>query len=325
MKNYYILALFLTFCQFTMAQNDWTSCSASAGLLNGATTNIGMADNTPAASFSTAPSPTSAIPNTEFLIINENSIAPDSLGGQIIATSLDGVVNPTALGLMVGDTFTVTAISYDIDQIKNSVQGILNNSVPFIGTCCSVLDGAAPFPGICDSLIAAGINDSSDVNNVGDLLTFLRVFNGGENSSLRGLKLIMAGINGQIGTLSAVGCTNGVTEMCYAMDSIYTNQDHYVVSTTTSVHQVIGNSALQLSVNPNPFNDILSVNIMTKYAGMHEILLVDASGKIVLHTQKDMPEGEQGIQLNLETLYSGIYFLQLNNQQTSVTQKIVKR
>lgn len=325
MKNFYFLTLLLALSQLVFAQNGWTSCSSTAGLLNGTTTNIGLADNTPAASFTTAPAPTSAIPNTEFLIIKENSLAPDSLGGQIIATSMDGVVNPTTLGLMMGDTFTVTAISYDIDQIKNAVQGILFNSVLFLGPCCGVLDQAAPFPGICDSLIAAGINDSSDVNNVGDLLTFLRVFNGGENSSLRGLKLIMEGINGQIGTLSGVGCTNGVSEMCYAMDSIPSNQDHYVVSAATSVHQVVGNEALQLSVSPNPFNGILSLNIMTQFSGIHDIRLMDASGRIVHQTFKDIPEGEQGIQLDLESLNSGIYFLQLNNQNTSVTQKIVKR
>ena len=150
-------------------------------------------------------------------------------------------------------------------------------------------------------------------------------FNGGGKSSQRGLKLILVGINDQLGLLSLTGCPNGVTELCYAMDSIPSNQDHYVVSTTTSVHQVVGNEALKLSVSPNPFSSILSLNIMTQFSGIHDIRLMDASGRIVFQTNKDLPEGEQGIQLDLESLYSGIYFLQLNNQNTSVTQKIVKR
>ena len=159
------LACLLTSINVSGQNPGWTTCSATSGTLDGSTSNILISDTLAAATFVVSPSPTSTIPQTEFLIIKKNSLASDSLGGVIISTSTTGAVSPQDIGLMVGDTFSVVPFSYEILQIKLAVRGILFDDVNIFLSCCSALDIAAPFPGICDSLNAAGISDSSDINN----------------------------------------------------------------------------------------------------------------------------------------------------------------
>lgn len=322
-----LLLLFL--CAFAgpnlMAQNGWATCGTTAGALNGNTTNATLNDTILPAVFSTSPSPTSTIPQTEFLVILQDSLAADSLGWAIISTSADGAVSPADLGLSVGDTFSIVSFSYDIQQIKDAVDGILNNSVPFLGTCCSILDGAAPIPGICDSLINAGITGANDVNNVDDLLNFLGAFGSGGSSSLRGLNAVLVGINDQIGTLSAVGCTNSVNEICYATDSIEANQDHYAVASinTNNMH-IEGAAGLKLAMAPNPFDQQINVFVQTEKAGTHSIRVFDTRGKVVYSNQQYLNK-EQSIQLHLGGLAAGMYYLQIGDNAHTATQKIIKR
>lgn len=307
------------------AQNGWTTCGATAGTLSGNTSSVFEMDTTPAAVFVNTPGPISTVPTTEFVVILQDSMASDTLGNAIIATSIDGRVSPASLGLSAGDTFYIASFSYDIQQIKLAVEGILKNSVPFFGTCCSILDSQAPFPGICDSLNAAGINDSSDVNNINDLLVFLSAFNGGGSVSLRGLNAVLVGINAQIGTLSNLGCTNGVGEICYAADSSETSHERYAVTTATSLFELEDASSLQVAVQPNPFVDYISTGILAEQSGSHTIRVLDATGRTVYQTIKELNSGAQTIGLNLGNLPAGLYYLQVMDHKNVATQKIIKR
>ena len=308
-----------------IAQNGWATCGSTAGLLNGNTADATLNDTLAAAVFFSSPTPTSAIPQTEFLIILQDSLASDSLGWAIIETSIDGAVSPAALGLSVGDTFSVVSFSYDIQQIKLAVQGILNNSVPFLGSCCGLIDSQSPIPGICDSLNAAGITDSSDVNDINDLLTFLAAFGGGGSTSQRGLNAVLVGINDQLGTLSATGCTNGVSEICYATDSLAINQDRYsVVTINTSTLYIEENKGLQLAVAPNPFDQKVQAFVKSQQNGTHIFNVFDTRGKTVLRRSKYIHQ-EQSLQLDLGGLAAGVYYLQVTDQYHTATQKIIKR
>jgi hypothetical protein len=282
-------------------------------------------DTTPAAVFVVTPGPTTTVPTTEFLVILQDSLAQDSLGNAIISTSIDGRISPSALGLTVGDTFYVAAFSYDIQDIKLAVEGLLMNSVPFLGSCCGLLDAQAPFPGICDSLNAAGIMDSSDINNINDLLTFLSAFNGGGSVSLRGLNSVLVGINAQIGTLSNLGCTNGVDDICYAADSLVSSHECYTVTTATSLFDIADEATLQLAVSPNPFTDYISTGILAERTGTHTIRVLDATGRTVHHQVKELNGGAQTVGLNLGNLPAGLYYLQVMDDKNIATQKIIKR
>ncbi|MCH2021727.1 MAG: T9SS type A sorting domain-containing protein [Saprospiraceae bacterium] len=317
--------VFIHFSANISAQT-WTACGATSGLLDGSTTSLYLTDTTVAPVPTTNPSPSNTIPNTEFVVMLHDSMASDNMGWAIIASSLDGQVSPASLGLSVGDTFSLALFSYDIQQIKLAVQAILHNS-PIFGTgdCCSTLDNAAPSPGVCDSLNAAGIMDSSDVNDMTDLLSFLGAFSGGGSTSLAGLNLALGSINASIGLLSAVGCTNGVNEICYATDSMPSNHSHFIVSSMTNNTKLEGSATLKIAVNPNPFLDQISTGISTENGGEHTLRIFDATGRIVYVETNELSVGEQMITLNLGNLTSGVYYLQVTGNNNIVTQKIVKR
>lgn len=322
-----LLACFacLLFSTQLSAQNGWTTCGSTSGTLSGNVSTILETDTTPAAVFVVTPGPTTVIPTTEFIVMLQDSLALDSLGNAIIATSADGRVSPADLGLTAGDTFYIASFSYDIQQIKLAVNGILTKSVPFLGSCCGLLDSQAPVPGICDSLNAAGINDSSDVNNINDLLVFLSAFNGGGSVSLNGLNAVLVGINDQIGILSGLGCTNGVGEICYASDSLASNQEGYAVTTPTSLFEIEATATLQLAVSPNPFTDYISTAILAETSGTHTIRVLDATGRTVYHQVKELNDGAQTVGLNLGNLPAGLYYLQVMDSKSIATQKIIKR
>lgn len=315
----------ILFSSQVFAQNGWETCGATAGTLSGNTSDVLETATTPAAVFVVTPGPVGTVPTTEFLVILQDSMASDTLGNAIISTSLDGSVAPATLGLSAGDTFYVAAFSYDIQQIKLAVEGILMNSVPFLGSCCGILDSQAPVPGICDSLNAAGIYDSTDVNNINDLLIFLSAFNGGGSVSLRGLNAVLVGINAQIGTLSSIGCTNGVSEICYGADSLESSHERYAVTSATSVFDLADEATLQLAVSPNPFTDYISTNVLAKTNGTHTVRVLDATGRTVYHEVKELNDGVQTIGLNLGNLAAGLYYLQVTDNKNIATQKIIKR
>jgi hypothetical protein len=308
------------------AQTAWKSCGTTGGLLNGTTTNVYMTDTLAPAVHTVAPAPTATVPKTEFLamLTMTDSLAIDSLGGAIIATSLTGEFSPQDLGLAIGDTFTVVSFSYDLLKIKKAVQGVLFNTVPFLGSCCGIIENQTNID-VCAALNAAGIMDSSDVNNVNDLLIFLAAFSGGGSTSLRGLNAVLFGINDQIGTLNSLGCTNGVSEICYTTDSLAINHDHYVVTTMVNIQNVEGNAALQIAVSPNPFMDQIATGILSAAGGEHFIRVIDATGRTVHHEIQQLAAGEQTIWLNLGDLSAGMYYLQVSDSKNIATQKIIKR
>lgn len=304
---------------------QWTSCNATAGLLNGSTNGIYMTDTTPVPVFVTSPSPTGTIPNTEFLIILQDSMAADTLGDAIIATSVTGQVNPADLGLAIGDTFTIVPISYSLTQIRSVVSGIFNNSVPFLGSCCNIVNSQGPPNGVCDTLKNIFNNNANNITNAGDLLLVVSAFSGGGSASLRGLKAVLAGINDQLGTLSSLGCTNGVSTICYAMDSLASNHTHYAVTTMVNTWDIESASTLQIAVSPNPFIDQIATGIRSEIGGEHVIRVFDATGRTVHQEVQQLAAGEQTIWLNLGNLSSGMYYLQVSDSKNIATQKIVKR
>lgn len=228
----FVLLLSLSIGMANVFGQDWTTCGASAGLLNGKSTGIKLNDTTAAPKYVKVPSMTGTDIRTEFLIVRSDSMASDSLGNTIIMSSKTGIFQPSTIAaLAINDTFWLIPVTYDLNQWKVYCQSILYESVPFLGTCCGILDGAAPIPGVCDSLNAVGIADSSDLKSLKDIIKFTEVYSGYRRyaRSLRGLKNLWVDINGSSGTLESIGCTGGVKVLCYAFDSSSSNHDEYVV------------------------------------------------------------------------------------------------
>ena len=213
----------------------WTTCGTISGTLSGTLTDLSIDSLSPVPNYVTSPSPIGTIPQNEFLIVLHDSLAPDSLGNAIININNDGIFNPSSPGLMIGDTVSVVSFSYDIQQWKIFTHALLTNSLPQGTECCFLL-ATPPFWGPCWWMDTFGINDSSDVNTLTDVYVIINALNHSLNlntmpppMSLRGLNNVLTNINNNIGTLNTIGCTNGISEFCYAFDSLATNHDQYLI------------------------------------------------------------------------------------------------
>jgi len=211
---------------------SWTTCGSEAGTFNGSYTNVLATQSIVLPGFSISPSPTIFFPNTEYLIVLHDSLATDSLGNVIIQTSVDGNVSPNDLGLMISDTFSVVPFSYKLLDYKKMVHSILNDGSFLLGPCCNIVEQNTSTMATCSSLNANGITDSSDVNTLTDVIKLLSILHYGEerNMSLRALNDALSGLNSGLNLLHLTGCSGGVSEFCYAFDSLHSNHANYIVS-----------------------------------------------------------------------------------------------
>jgi len=321
----FFLFVLMLFVRQSYAQNGWTSCGNTAGLLSGNTKNLIINDTTSAAVFITVP--TGSLPQTEFLVILKDSLASGGLGDIIISSSSDGRISPMDLGLSVGDTISIIALSYDLQDIQNMAEGILHNSVIFVGSCCSIIDLNAPSTGICTALNTAGIQNGSDITNARGFVDFVAAFDGGGSCSIQRLKNILEGIeNSSFSTLATIGCTNGVGgDICYALDSIPSNHDHYAIVASTGITILKENqSMLRATVHPNPFTSELCIKIMTKKTEQHHVCVFNVQGQLVYQERVELLAGEQLRRVIFSDLPSGVYYLKLSNSSHLITEKMIK-
>ena len=210
----------------------WTTCGTFSGKLSGTLTHITFNQSTSTPIYDTVPSPSGTIPQNDFLIVLHDSLAFDSLGNTIISSNNNGIINPSSLGLIANDTVSIVSFSYDIQQFKLVTQGLFTNSVPFLGSCCYLIDQQSNTNGYCSALNNIGITDSSDINTIQDVINIVSIFKYGavKPLSLIGLNNALMDINSVMQTMSSIGCTNGVNELCYAFDSSSANHDQYVLT-----------------------------------------------------------------------------------------------
>ncbi|MFM2285467.1 MAG: Secretion system C-terminal sorting domain [Bacteroidota bacterium] len=80
-----------------------------------------------------------------------------------------------------------------------------------------------------------------------------------------------------------------------------------------------------LNVYPNPFSDVVRMNLVSKSNDLLTIQVVDLAGRIVAQQQANVTVGENMLQLNtVSSLPAGSYLIRLNNGQESISHRTVK-
>jgi len=74
---------------------------------------------------------------------------------------------------------------------------------------------------------------------------------------------------------------------------------------------------------PNPANDALTIELPAESEGDAQIALSDATGRLVLQQHQNITKGGSQINLELGSLSSGVYFVQLRNGANVFTRKLV--
>ena len=87
----------------------------------------------------------------------------------------------------------------------------------------------------------------------------------------------------------------------------------------------IGGYSIDVKTFPNPFVDKINTTINSTYQGEAEIILHDASGRILRRTVTDIKKGENIITIaDLKQLQKGIYVLEVIQQNNRSRTKIIK-
>lgn len=139
----------------------------------------------------------------------------------------------------------------------------------------------------------------------------------------------------EAGNLAATGTSNQTASYVFAHSPAETGTLYYRVCEITVDGSVYysnmvtvktGNTFLaNTEVFPNPFKDILQISMQLEKAGMIQVALYDASGRLVRRSQQTGLVGRNTIAMgNLSALLPGVYLLQLKAGEHIVTQKITK-
>lgn len=76
-----------------------------------------------------------------------------------------------------------------------------------------------------------------------------------------------------------------------------------------------------LSLFPNPSSDIAVIQAYSPIVSDLKIELVDLNGKVIL--EDTLKQGSTMCYLNLETVYSGMYFVKISDDKNSITKKLI--
>lgn len=251
LKN--LLYTFLLCWVFT--PNIYAQCPPSSpGFLSGTTVNILATDTTAAPVYTTTPN---GLPNTEFVLIQQDSLASDELGPAILVSTLDGRVVPADFGLTTCNEICLVPFSYDLVQLQTVVDSLINGEYIAGTSCC---DAAGQFfVGLCDSLANYGIFSGSDVTNLNDVIVLMSIFAGTTNSSISLTGFIVT--IQQINTFANLfgNCAGNNTEICFSVSNTAAAMDCYRVALPNAANFV---DIMQDTVRIPPNG---SVNLMGTY------------------------------------------------------------
>ena len=125
-------------------------------------------------------------------------------------------------------------------------------------------------------------------------------------------------INGYAGAFSST--------TCYTL-GINTSNVNYAHDVSTIANNKIINETSEtvstLNIYPNPSKDDIKFHFFTVMGGAYELSVFDATGKQVLTQQKKFELGLNNAEIDANILRKGMYILRVQNENESLTQKVI--
>jgi hypothetical protein len=333
MKNFTLAFLALAFAQTAMAQS--TSCSVTAPSISNTfyATPIGGVIWTPAPTLTTA---AAGLTQVQYVVTKWGTPALDDMGNidttggggnVIIGADTDGIFDPSTMvrygiSLMAGDTFEVTAVGYNLAQVKTIVNKLLTGTTTTGATCCQVINLLPGAAGFCDSLANVGIAGQNDVNSIVDVINVFDAFSA-RQLSVEGLISSMATVNAQgSSALFPTECGRNDLPICYGINR--NSRTKYVASTTIAVQRL--SAVSNFMVFPNP-TDKGFVNVMVETATTTDLSLrvFSVLGEMVAENNMGQVTGQTTITVATNHLAAGLYIIELTDGKSRQTQKLLVR
>ncbi|MCH2023867.1 MAG: T9SS type A sorting domain-containing protein [Saprospiraceae bacterium] len=336
-----LITLFITLS--VNAQTTFQCCGTSTvapELTPGfSSTQVALTANVPSPNLAVTAS--TDLPNTEYLITKRNTpamdgsgTAPDTTGGGgdvIIGSSATGVFTPGSLNrygvtLSAGDTFDVIAIGYDLSVVKVLTDSLLNGVTASMAPCCGLFNIMAialqqpALAGFCDSVTNAGVNGSSDVNDMNDVLTVFDAFSDGQ-TSVNSVLYVMQTINGAGLYISPeCGGTGQNNFLPYGVN--LAARYGYDVEGTIAVEKLSDVSLFMMYPNPVKGSDLNIMFTTTKEVDL-SVNVYDALGQRVYAQILGNISGDQALQIPTNNLTSGTYSVELTDGYSNQIRKLV--
>jgi hypothetical protein len=117
---------------------------------------------------------------------------------------------------------------------------------------------------------------------------------------------------------------NGVNELHYRLRQVdIDGMESYSIIKSVGNKELLENS---ISLYPNPFTELTTVQIVSKEAIQATIQIIDVNGRLISQQTRNLQVGEQTILLDdLQKNQAGIYFIKVNTQHKTEVIKAIKQ
>ena len=246
-----------------------------------------------------------------------------SVNDVILGADNDGVFNPGnysryGISLAPGDTVEVTAVGFNLSQLRIVVQALLTGVAPG-GTCCQGIDAIEEARGFCDTLRNNGVTDSFAIQTFDDVIKVFDAFSD-RQLSVRGLLASMDLVNTSASALPSVctGGTNGLP-ICYGID--FNARYGYKMNQTVAIERM--SEVANFAVFPNPVTGSnINVLVDTKRPTNLTVTVYNLLGQALIQSDLGVIDGTTTTQIQTDKLGSGIYFVELFDGQNREVRKI---
>ncbi len=100
------------------------------------------------------------------------------------------------------------------------------------------------------------------------------------------------------------------------------SMDNFVTISTVGINELT--NVTNLSLFPNPTNQSIFLNYEAKHEAEINISIFDLTGKEIKNIQTQLLTGKNNLKLDTETFESGIYFIEIRNEHSSIKIKFIK-
>ncbi len=276
------------------------------------------------------------LPYTEYLITKYGTAALDSAGNAdttggggnvIIGADFDGIFDPSTMtrygvSLAAGDTFEITAVGYDLIQVRTLVNKILTGTTSTGATCCQVIDLLPGAAGFCAALATAGITSVNDIHTVADVIDVFDAFST-RQLSVEGLVASMQSVNTQANTpLFPTECGRNDVPICFGINP--TSRTKYVASSTIAVQRL--SDVANFAIFPNPATQgQVNVIVETQKASELTIRISNTLGQTVSEMPLGVVDGSRTATISTANFAAGMYIVEITDGINRQSQKLIVR
>jgi len=227
-------------------------------------------------------------PTHEFAITRMDVLASDMLGMELLGADDDGIFNPADFGIYEGETFCITPVSYNLEQLRTLLDSIFFNNV----VCCQVLNLASE--GFCDTLSNLGYTSGTDVNDLNDVYRVMRLFDEDSTMSLEGFVFQITTVN-NAGNILPEECGADAFPFCYAVKFPFTQQC-YSYGEVSSVRELTALSSMRAYAA----DGVLAVNVNALVHGKATVSVTAMDGRTIYYSEVMLDLGENRFELPIE-------------------------